>query len=114
MHIIIMFDDSTNKTSLCFKQYQITLDDKLSFYFKNIFHIINKKDYSTDYLQVYNIEWWYLLSVKYYRCYSESSEIYVDCKFWKYYFTFSAYLMKRLINIKNINLLTIHVKYVII
>ena len=45
-----MFDNSINKTSLCFKQYQITSDDELFSYFKNIFHVINEEDYSKDYL----------------------------------------------------------------
>ena len=56
MHIMIILDDSADKTSLYFKQYQITSDDELSSYFENIFYIIDKEDYSTDYLQVCNAE----------------------------------------------------------
>ena len=50
MHIIIILDDSTNKTNLYFKQYQITSDNKSSSYSKNIFHVIDEEDYLKDYL----------------------------------------------------------------
>ena len=56
MHIIIMLDDSTDKTSLYFKQYQIILNDELFSHSENIFHVIDEEDHSKNYLQVYNAE----------------------------------------------------------
>ena len=51
-----MLDDSTDKTSLYFKQYQITSNDESFFHSKNIFHVINEEDHSKNYLQVCDAE----------------------------------------------------------
>ena len=45
-----MLNDNVNKTSLYFKQYQITSDNKSSSYSKNIFYIIDEEDYLKDYI----------------------------------------------------------------